>query len=127
MNHRGSQKLESQRLILRPFEMSDVDQAYQHWTSDPVVSKYLTWPNHQSPAVTKAVIAQWVANYSHKDFYQWAIVLKSTHEVIGSISVVDVKEKLRPSTLAMLSVKTGGEWELPPKPSNALFPSSSMR
>ncbi|KAA9234431.1 MULTISPECIES: GNAT family N-acetyltransferase [Aerococcus] len=94
MNHLGSQELESQRLILRPFVMTDVDQAYQHWTSDPEVTKYLTWPRHQSPAVTKEVISQWVANYNQPGFYQWAIVLKASNEVIGSISAVDVKEKI---------------------------------
>lgn len=110
MNHLGSQELESQRLILRPFVMTDVDQAYQHWTSDPEVTKYLTWPRHQSPAVTKEVISQWVANYNQPGFYQWAIVLKASNEVIGSISAVDVKEKFLPSTLAMLLAENGGAW-----------------
>ena len=40
------------------------------------------------------MLRDWIGRYKEPVFYQWAIVLKETDEPIGSISVVDIDEKL---------------------------------
>jgi len=88
VTHKGTQVLHTDHLILRPFQMDDARAMYDNWASDPDVTRFLTWPPHDSPAITEVVLRDWISHYSELDFYQWAIVLRSTDLPIGSISVV---------------------------------------
>jgi len=38
--------LETDRLILRPFCMEDVQEVFECWESDPEVAKYMFWTSH---------------------------------------------------------------------------------
>lgn len=93
MKHLGTKKLETERLVLRQFALEDADKMYQNWASDPEVTKYLTWPTHESVGVTKLVLSDWVSSYDNENQYQWCIAKKENNEPIGSISVVNMKEK----------------------------------
>lgn len=44
MNKAGTQRIETERLILRRFTLKDAVYMYYNWASDPEVTKYLTWP-----------------------------------------------------------------------------------
>ncbi len=89
MEHRGTQTLETKRLLLRRFTAEDAGAMYRNWASDPKVTKYLTWPTHGSEAVSRKVLEGWIPAYEKPDNYQWAIVLKDeSPEPIGSIAVV---------------------------------------
>ena len=93
MNHCGTQRLETDRLVLRRFVIEDADAMFQNWASDDEVTKYLTWPTHNSIDVSRTVLKDWVAAYTKKDFYQWAIVLKENgDQPIGSIGSVSLNE-----------------------------------
>ncbi len=95
MNHCGTKRLETGRLVLRRFTVADADAMYKNWASDPEVTKYLTWPTHPDPGVTKRVLADWVAAYQNANYYQWAIVLKENgDEPIGSIAAVRMDESI---------------------------------
>lgn len=61
---------------------------FNNWANDPRVTKFLTWQPHASIEDTQKVICNWVSLYPSGTFYQWAIELIETKEVIGSISVV---------------------------------------
>ena len=39
-------RLETDRLILRPFKMEDATNAFNCWESDPDVAKYMFWTSH---------------------------------------------------------------------------------
>ena len=89
MRHLGTRQLETERLILRRFEIGDAEAMYKNWASDPDVTKYLTWPTHADMDVSRAVLEDWTASYSKTDYYQWAIVLKEHgSDPIGSIAAV---------------------------------------
>jgi ribosomal-protein-alanine N-acetyltransferase len=45
--------------------------------------------------VSRQVIADWVARYEKPDYYQWAIVVKSLGEPIGSIASVKQDDKIK--------------------------------
>ncbi|MBQ3590543.1 MAG: GNAT family N-acetyltransferase, partial [Clostridia bacterium] len=94
MNHCGTQTIETERLILRRFRPEDADAMYRNWASDPEVTKYLMWPTHDSPEVSRAVTESWVKEYGNPDHYQWAITVKANgEEPIGDIAVVDRNKK----------------------------------
>ena len=88
MNHLGTQVLTTQRLTLRPFVMADAPAMYVNWASDPEVTRYLTWPTHESVAISQAVLADWTSRYTDPTWYQWAIVPADVGAPIGSIGVV---------------------------------------
>lgn len=93
MEHKGTARLETQRLILRQFIPQDLKAMFTNWCSDPRVTEFLRWPAHKDISVTEAVLNQWLESYGDTAFYQWAITLKETDEPIGTISVVGRNER----------------------------------
>lgn len=95
MNHLGTKELETNRLILRRFQLSDAEAMFRNWTNDSEVTKYLRWPPHNDVSVSEYVLKEWILQYENPTFNQWAIVLKSNgNEPIGCISIVEMKEEI---------------------------------
>lgn len=87
IQHKGTNSIETIRLILRRFEAEDAPNMFYNWASDPLVCKYLSWGPHKDLSVTMKRINAWLRNYEYEDTYNWALYLKNRKEVIGSISV----------------------------------------
>ena len=87
LNHKGTQIIETARLILRRAVIDDAEIMFRNWANDADVTKYLTWLPHGNIEVTKTLLASWVESYEKDDYYQWMIVLKETDEPIGSLMV----------------------------------------
>ena len=85
LNHKGTQTIETPRLILRKARMEDAEPMLRNWANDTEVTKFLTWPTHGNIEVTKKLLESWVGSYQRDDYYQWMIVLKEINEPIGSI------------------------------------------
>lgn len=95
MKNCGTQRIETDRLILRRYVIEDADAMYKNWASDSEVTKFLTWQPHSSVDVSRGIIENWLKEYSDEKYYQWAIVLKANgNEPIGDISVVHMKEDI---------------------------------
>ena len=90
LNHKGTQTIETPRLILRRAEITDAQAMFRNWANEPDVTKYLTWAPHGNIEVTQNLLAGWIDQYGKDDYYQWMIVLKETREPIGSIMVSTV-------------------------------------
>lgn len=88
LTHKGTQTIESPRLILRRAVMEDTQSMYDNWASDSEVTRFLTWPAHSGLDVTDKVLRSWVDGYQDDSYYQWMIVLKEINQPIGSISAV---------------------------------------
>ena len=73
--------METERLILRPLCIEDVDDAFI-WLSDPRVNRFMPYPLYTS----KADAEKWLASLS-EDKNEFAFVLKDTHRVIGAGSI----------------------------------------
>ena len=99
MNKTGTIALETPRLLIRRFRAEDAEAMYKNWASDPVVTRFLTWPAHESIEVTKRVLADWTGRYDDGAYFNWALELKSIGEVIGSIAVVQLHEPTLSATL----------------------------
>jgi ribosomal-protein-alanine N-acetyltransferase len=99
MTHQGTITLETERLTLRRFTERDADAMFRNWANDDEVTKFLTWKTHTSEAVTSAVIQNWIVDYEKNDNYQWAIEVKADAEIIGSISVVGIRELEHTATI----------------------------
>ena len=72
--------LETERLILRPLSIDDLDAVYK-WASDPRVNKYMIYPLYKS----KDDGVEWLNTlYEDDDKKDFGFVLKETGELIGS-------------------------------------------
>lgn len=87
----GTKSIETDRLILRKFKLSDANDMFNNWASDKRVTKYLSWKEHESLEVSENLIRIWVSEYGN-NIYNWAIELKEINQVIGSISIVNLDE-----------------------------------
>lgn len=94
MKHKGTINIDTERLLLRKFNMNDAETMFKNWESDSKVTEFLRWPTAINISEAEQVLNEWVQGYANFDFYQWAIVLKEIEEPIGSISVVGMNEKL---------------------------------
>ena len=90
-------KLETDRLILRPFSRTDDEAMFCNW-SNPDVVRYMALPEIcHTIEDTKNRIDEWF-QYFEKNANTWelfAIVLKSTGEVIGTIDYAETDIKSR--------------------------------
>ena len=93
LNHTGTVKLETARLILRQTSISDAAQMFENWASDPEVTKYLTWQPHIDIEVTKGILISWDKENKRLDYYHWGMVLKETQEIIGTVGSLGIDEK----------------------------------
>ena len=94
MKKTGTRRIETHRLILRPFRTEDAEDMFENWASDPEVTRFLTWPAHSSVEVTRGLLTAWIPQYEDGGFFNWAIELKETGSVIGSIAVVKLEEAI---------------------------------
>lgn len=94
LKHKGTKKLETERLILRHFNENDGLQMYKNWANDERVTKYLRWKPHANSDESMKLCKIWEEITKEERNYQWAIVEKSTNSVIGSIGLVDINEKM---------------------------------
>ena len=93
MKDLGTKRLETERLILRRFTLEDAEKMYENWAGDPEVTKFLTWPTHESAEISRQILKEWVAAYDNPEIYQWCIEEKESGEPVGSIAVVSRNEK----------------------------------
>ncbi len=87
IKHLGSETIYTERLILRKFKEGDENAMYKNYVRDPEVTKYVTWEVHKDMNETRDLVNRWINSYNEM-VYRWAICLKDTDEVIGSIDIV---------------------------------------
>lgn len=92
--HLETKRIETKRLILRPFCMEDAPAMYRNWASDPEVTKYLSWPSYTSETMAEMRIHWMMDRYREGNVSDWAIVLKDTGYAIGSIGAVSADESV---------------------------------
>lgn len=90
LNHRGTKPIETARLLLRRFEPKDAPAVYITWSADPTVPRYMRWMPHQNMEETEAVVRKWADRYVCPDYYHWAVTIKNSGRLIGSVSLPDV-------------------------------------
>ena len=107
MKHLGTNRMETARLVLRPFVREDAVAMYRNWASDPEVTKFLSWPTYKSVDTAHEILGIWTEQYTDPAFYQWAIELKELGQPIGSISVVNHDDRV---DLAEIGFCIGKSW-----------------
>lgn len=89
MEHKGTQRLDTPRLVLRRFVPEDLESFYQHCLSDNQVWRWTSYPQMEGiwEAQSKAGLftPNWFAAYERPDRYSWAIAEKPEGPAIGRV------------------------------------------
>lgn len=84
--HAGTQRIETDRLKLRPFTLRDAGSMYSNWINDPEIQKNYGEPVYGSIALVEELLQKWILSYARDDFYRWAVILKDRETCIGQIA-----------------------------------------
>lgn len=90
MKHIGTKQFETERLLCRKFDNSDVEDVFQNWASNPRIQLEYGEPVYDSIDKVGNLIKEYINNYNNDDCYRWSIVLKDTGENIGQIAFCKV-------------------------------------
>ena len=85
INHKGTVTLETERLFLRKFTISDIEDMYNKWAKDDEIAMFMRWDAHKSIDETRECVEKLVNSYNNIRTYRWAIVLKVENKAVGSI------------------------------------------
>lgn len=75
-------RLETERLILRPWEEADAAELYRH-ACDPLVGPAAGWPPHTSVENSREIIRNILSSEG-----TFAVILKETGKAVGSVGVM---------------------------------------
>lgn len=78
--------IETERLILRPITMDDVPAIFAY-ASNPMVSRYVPWRTHRTPADSEAFVRDFVlANYEKEIPEPWGVTIKTLGDkIVGTV------------------------------------------
>lgn len=93
LTHIGTQTIETERLILRRFEYSDDDAMLRYWIADEKIQFMYSEPVYSTKEEVDELLKKYIGSYENKDYYRWAIILKSSGECIGQIAYFLVDSK----------------------------------
>lgn len=93
LNNTGTQKIETERLILRKFSFDDCSDMLKYWVSDERIQKSYGEPVYKTKAEVKSLLDKYISGYESKNFYRWAIAEKSSGICIGQIAFFLVDSK----------------------------------
>lgn len=99
--------LETPRLYLRGFIPGDAEIYHRRISSDPQVAEYMLWNAQDDLEKTKAHLQRIAENYGRPGFYRWAVTLRETGELIGSIGLHTGEE---PETGSFAYMLARGFW-----------------
>lgn len=88
MKNLKTKVIETERLILRKFEITDAKGMYENWASDEKTCERLSWSAHKDIEETRNLLNTWISNYEKPFYFNWVVEIKETHEVIGNICVL---------------------------------------
>ena len=121
MNKIGTKTIETKRLILRRFRVEDADDMYNNWASDPEVTKFLTWPTHESVEITRELLKNWVSKYEDDTYFNWVMEDIETGNAIGNISAISFDEKTEAAEIGYCMSRAYWGQELMPEALKAVM------
>ena len=86
INGCGTEEIETERLILRPFMQGDAQSVLNNWAGDEGVQKMYGEPVYKTTEEVERLLDKYITAYKTDFFYRWAVVEKESGECIGQIA-----------------------------------------
>lgn len=93
LTHIGTNRIETERLILRRFEYADDDSMLKNWIADENIQSLYSEPVYTTKDEVRELLDKYIGSYENDDYYRWAIIEKVTNECIGQIAYFLVDSK----------------------------------
>ena len=84
---RKTPRIETERLLLREIQETDVNEIFDCWMQDEEVSRYMCWKACNDIAQTQNFVRYELEQIENEKWYRWIIVLKETGKMIGTCLV----------------------------------------
>ena len=81
------ERFETSRLTLRAPVIEDADSIFNNYAADRLVTRYLTWPPHETIKNTHKFITRYENVWLAGTAFPWVLCLKETEEIIGMIEL----------------------------------------
>jgi ribosomal-protein-alanine N-acetyltransferase len=104
MTHKGTTTLETERLILRRFELTDADAMFRNCWSEPEVARFMPYEPHENVEESKRIVTMFMGE--SPTTYKWTIVPKDFREPVGTIGA-EIDDGL---SSAYLGYDLGRKW-----------------
>ena len=82
----GTQEIETERLFLRQFQLSDAQSVLNNWAGDEAVQKMYGEPVYKTKEEVQDLLEKYITAYKSEYYYRWAVVEKDSGECIGQIA-----------------------------------------
>ncbi len=106
INMVGTEKIETNRCILRRIVLEDYEEMYENWGKYEEVCRYFPFDPAESVELYRKMVERWVKNYQSGTYFHWVIEWKENGKLIGTINLGNVDEiSLYCDTCYMLSPK----------------------
>lgn len=93
LTHCGTQQINSNRLILRPFKYTDDEDMLKHWISDRKIQSMYSEPIYTTNEEVKILLDKYINSYVQTNYYRWAIIEKDSNICIGQIAIFLIDDK----------------------------------
>ena len=91
--HQGTQTIETERLILRPFLYTDNNDMLTYWVSDSAIQSLYSEPIYTTTEEVRELLDKYICSYEKPDYYRWAIIEKKSKICIGQIAIFMIDNK----------------------------------
>lgn len=82
----GPQTIQTKRLLLRKYAVTDAAAVFTNWASDPSVQIPLNEPVYETLESVEKLLREYIDSFETTGKYRWALVSKESGECIGLIS-----------------------------------------
>jgi RimJ/RimL family protein N-acetyltransferase len=89
------ERIVTRQLVLQRLRYEDAEEIFYTYASKPEVTKYMSWPTHESVEDTRAFLRYAVSGWYEGIDYSFSIRLRSNNKLIGSFGVVNEDGKLQ--------------------------------
>ena len=82
----GTLEIETDRLLLRQFKLSDVESVHKNWAGRYEVQNEYGEPTYETPEAVKGLLEEYITGYKNGYNYRWAVIEKESGECIGQVA-----------------------------------------
>lgn len=93
LTHVGTRRIETERLVLRPFTPSDAEGMLWNWAGDERVQSNYGEPTYGTLEAVQELLGRYLEGYGKPETYRWAIDAKGGGTCIGQIAFFLVDSK----------------------------------
>lgn len=86
LTHCGTEIINTEHLILRPFKYDDIQDCLKNWIADEKIQSMYAEPVYKTKDEVKILFDKYISSYQNNNYYRWAVIHKESNECIGQIA-----------------------------------------